>query len=216
MRHRVHSHQLGVKTAHRKALVANLASQLIEHGRINTTLAKAKALRPFIEKIITLAKKAQKEGGAKAVHYRRVAISRVRNKAAIQKLFNERVTEFTDREGGYTRIYKLAPRLSDAAAMAIIEFVDAADEGYGKRGSKKKSTSAKKKTASKSKSTAEKAESSEGEEPKAKAATTKAASKAEPAKKETAATKKATTKKTTAKKTTTKKAAAKKTDSKEK
>ena len=89
-------------------MMGNLAVALITHGRIETTLPKARALRPFIEKVITLAKKAEKANdAARKLHYRRLAIARVRDKAAVAKLFDERVTEFTERNGGYTRIYKL-------------------------------------------------------------------------------------------------------------
>ena len=126
MRHSKHKHLLGVKSAHRLSLMANMCCALIENGRIRTTLAKAKALRPSIEKIITLAKKAHiSEDPAKKVHYRRLAIARLRNKKSVQKLFDELAEDFVNRTGGYTRIYKLAiPRLGDAADMAIIEFVD--------------------------------------------------------------------------------------------
>ena len=142
MRHRKHNHQLGVKTAHRISLLANLSSSLIENGRIKTTLAKARALRPSIEKAITLAKKAHAtDDVAKKVHYRRLAIARVRNKDAVKKLFDELVEQFVNRNGGYTRIYKLAlPRLGDAAEMALIEFVEEAP----KKKAKKKKAGAKK------------------------------------------------------------------------
>lgn len=139
MRHRKHNHQLGVKSAHRVSLVANLSCSLIEHGRIKTTLAKARALRPSIEKIITLAKKAhQSDDAARKVHYRRIAIAKIRNKKAVSKLFDELVDQFLARNGGYTRIYKLAlPRLGDAADMALIEFVEEAPK---KKSKKKKAT----------------------------------------------------------------------------
>ena len=135
MRHRKHNHLLGVKTAHRTSLVANMSCSLIENGRIKTTLAKARALRPAIEKAITLAKKAHvSEDVAKKVHYRRQAIARLRNKDAVKKLFDELVEQFAGRNGGYTRIYKLAiPRLGDAADMAIIEFVEAIQEKKAKK-----------------------------------------------------------------------------------
>lgn len=133
MRHRKHRHQLGVKKEHREALMAALASALFRHGRIETTLAKAKALRPFAEKIITLAKKAAAtEDAARKLHYRRIAIARVRDKDAVKQLFDERVAEFAQREGGYVRIYKLIPRASDAAAMGIVELIAGDDEGYTK------------------------------------------------------------------------------------
>ena len=126
MRHRKHNHLLGVRTAHRTSLVANLSCSLIDNGRITTTLAKARALRPSIEKAITLAKKAHvSDDAAKKVHYRRLAIARLRSQKAVKKLFDELVEQFVGRNGGYTRIYKLAiPRLGDAADMAIIEFVE--------------------------------------------------------------------------------------------
>ncbi len=142
MRHRKHNHQLGVKSAHRVSLVANLSCSLIEHGRIKTTLAKARALRPAIEKIITLAKKAHNsDDAARKVHYRRLAIAKLRNKKAVSKLFDELVDQFLSRNGGYTRIYKLAlPRLGDAADMALIELVEEAV----KKNTKKKKSSSKK------------------------------------------------------------------------
>ena len=90
MRHRKHNHQLGVKTAHRTSMLANLCCSLIENGRIKTTLARARALRPTIEKIITLAKKAHlAQDPAQKIHYRRLAISRLRSKSATKKLFDE-------------------------------------------------------------------------------------------------------------------------------
>lgn len=139
MRHRKHNHLLGVKTAHRISLVANLSCSLIDNGRIKTTLAKARALRPSIEKAITLAKKAHAtEDAAKKIHYRRQAIARLRSKDAVKKLFDELVEQFVGRNGGYTRIYKLAiPRLGDAADMAIIEFVE---EIQKKKAKKKRSS----------------------------------------------------------------------------
>jgi large subunit ribosomal protein L17 len=133
MRHGKHNHILGVKKEHREALLANLAVALITHGRIETTLAKAKALRPFIEKVITLAKRAdQVEVAEQKLHFRRLAIARVRDVGAIRVLFDEKVSEFLKRNGGYTRIYKLVPRRGDASPMAIIEFVLADDAGYKK------------------------------------------------------------------------------------
>jgi large subunit ribosomal protein L17 len=141
MRHRKHSQQLGVKKEHRSALLANLASSLIMHGRIRTTTAKAKALRPFVERVISLTKRGS---DPKKIHQRRLAVSRLRNKDAVSKLFNERADDFAKRPGGYTRIYKLAdPRLGDAADMAIIEFVGAGDPGYQKTRRRAKGKSAK-------------------------------------------------------------------------
>ncbi len=146
MRHRKHSHQLGVKKEHRVALMANLATALLKHGRIQTTLPKAKALRPFVEKIITLAKKAKAATPERALHLRRLAIARVRDKSVVHNLFETRVEEFLDRTGGYTRIYKLGARIGDAAEMALIELIDASDEGY-KSSHKKKARKSKAKTA---------------------------------------------------------------------
>jgi large subunit ribosomal protein L17 len=126
MRHRKHSNQLGVKKEHRTALLANLSTALITHGRIKTTLKKAKALRPFVEKVITLAKNGD-------VHNRRMAIARVRDTDAVHVLFDEKVEQFRERNGGYTRIYKVGNRRGDAAEMALIELIDADDEGYAKK-----------------------------------------------------------------------------------
>ena len=150
MRHNKHHASLGVTREHREAMLSNLAASLLEHGRIQTTLTKAKALRPFVEKIITKAKQAaavpQENGklAARAIHLRRLALADVRNEDAIKKLFNESYKEFVNRNGGYTRIYKLgAQRQSDAAELALIEFVKADDPGY-KKSKGKKSAKAKK------------------------------------------------------------------------
>jgi large subunit ribosomal protein L17 len=119
-------------------MLGNLAVALITHGRIQTTLTKAKALRPFIEKVITLAKKAEAANdAARKLHFRRLAIARVRDKQAVAKLFDELVGEFTARNGGYTRIYKLGQRIGDAAEVALIELIDGNDEGYNKKPAKK-------------------------------------------------------------------------------
>ena len=160
MRHSKRKHKLGVSGPHRSAMMGNLAVALITHGRIETTLPKARALRPFIEKVITLAKKAEMANdAARKLHYRRLAIARVRDKAAVAKLFDERVTEFTERNGGYTRIYKLGQRIGDAAEMGLIELIDGNDEGYDKKPVKKAAKkSAKKKAAKK---VADKAEDEE-------------------------------------------------------
>lgn len=136
MRHLKHRQSLGVTREHRAAMLSNLAASLIRHGRIETTLAKARVLRPFIEKVITKAKKAAAAPEKKdAIHLRRHALRQVRDEDAITLLFNEKASQFAKRAGGYTRIYKLAPRrVSDAAEMALIEFVGAEDPGYKKRG----------------------------------------------------------------------------------
>lgn len=138
MRHGKRRHKLGASGPHRTALIANLSVALITHGRIKTTLAKAKALRPFVEKAITLAKKAETTSDtARKLHFRRLAIARLRDESAVKMLFDERVREFMERPGGYTRIYKLGQRIGDAAEMALIELIDANDEGYAKRPAKK-------------------------------------------------------------------------------
>jgi large subunit ribosomal protein L17 len=150
MRHSKRKHKLGVSGPHRSAMMGNLATAIILHGRIETTLPKARALRPFIEKIVTLAKKAEKANdAARKLHYRRLAIARVRDKQAVAKLFDELVTEFTERAGGYTRIYKIGQRIGDAAEMALIEFVDGNDEGYAKKPKKKAAKKAAKKATKK-------------------------------------------------------------------
>jgi large subunit ribosomal protein L17 len=140
MRHNKHHASLGVTREHRRAMLSNMGASLIKHGRIETTLAKAKALRPFIERVITKAKKAAVAGEKKdAVHLRRMALKDVRDESAITMLFNEKVKQFEKRPGGYTRIYKLGPqRIGDAAEMALIEFVGADEEGYKKRAPAKK------------------------------------------------------------------------------
>jgi large subunit ribosomal protein L17 len=143
MRHGKHRFSLGCKKEHREALMANLASALFEHGKINTTLAKAKALRPFAEKMITQAVKAHvATDPAVKLHHRRLVIARIRNESAARELFDVKASEFVKRHGGYTRIYKLVPRIGDAAKMAIIELVYADDRGYAKsrRGKKKSGT----------------------------------------------------------------------------
>ena len=150
MRHNKHHASLGVTVEHRRAMMSNLAVALITHGRIQTTLTKAKALRPFIEKVITKAKHAAAKTEKKdALHLRRLALSDVRDEDAVTLLFNEKYKEFANRNGGYTRIYKLGARISDAAEMALIEFVKADDTGY-KKSKGKKSAKAKKSKAAKS------------------------------------------------------------------
>jgi large subunit ribosomal protein L17 len=142
MRHAKHKHQLGRKKEHRQATMANLASALFKHSRIKTTLAKAKALRPFAEKVVTLARKASVTTvSEEKLHYRRQAIAKVRDRDVIKHLFDETVKEFVSRPGGYTRIYKLGNRTStDAAEMALIELIPASDEGYKKQRRKKVSS----------------------------------------------------------------------------
>ena len=117
MRHRVGGRKLQRTSAHRLALFRNMSAALIKHEQITTTLAKAKELRPYVEKLVTLAKK----GG---LSNRRLAHARLLDDTQLQKLFETIGTRYADRNGGYTRIIKTGPRMSDSAEMAIIEFVD--------------------------------------------------------------------------------------------
>jgi len=166
MRHQKHHASLGVTREHREAMLSNLAVALITHGRIQTTLAKAKALRPFIEKIITKAKRASvATEKASALHLRRLAMRDVRDEDAVTLLFNDKVSQFASRAGGYTRIYKLgAQRVSDAAELALIEFVKADDPGYkkskGRKSAKRKKSAAKPEAASGAEAAASPADSS--------------------------------------------------------
>jgi large subunit ribosomal protein L17 len=134
MRHNKHHASLGVTREHRSAMLSNMAASLIEHGKIQTTLTKAKALRPFVEKVITKAKKASVATDKKdALHLRRMALKDLRNETVIASLFNEKVKEFANRPGGYTRIYKLGTLgRNDAAEMAQVELIKADDPGYKK------------------------------------------------------------------------------------
>ena len=117
MRNRNKTSQLKRTASHRRSLLANMACSLIEHGAIRTTLGKAKALRPVAEKMVTLGKKGD-------LHARRQAVAFLRHKDVVKQLFEVVAPAAADREGGYCRITKLGPRLTDAAPMAIIEFVD--------------------------------------------------------------------------------------------
>ena len=117
MRHGKKLNHLGRKSAHRKALMRNLASALIEHKRINTTLAKAKALRTYIEPLVTKAK-------YNTTHSRRVVFSYLQNKHAVNELFETVGPKVAERPGGYLRVIKTGFRRSDASEMAMIEFVD--------------------------------------------------------------------------------------------
>jgi large subunit ribosomal protein L17 len=117
MRHRRAGKKLGRDSAHRKALYSNLAGALIEHGRIKTTEAKAKAVKPFAEQMITLGKRGD-------LHARRLALAELRSQDVVHLLFADVAPRFAERPGGYTRIVKLGPRLGDAADMVYLELVD--------------------------------------------------------------------------------------------
>lgn len=116
MRHQRYSSRFGRDTAHRKAMFRNLLISLFEHDKIRTTEAKAKTIRPFAERLITLAKNDTQAA-------RRRAYQKLQNNAAVNRLFNELGPRYADRDGGYTRILKLGPRQGDCAPMAYIELV---------------------------------------------------------------------------------------------
>jgi len=132
MRHGKKVNHLGRQTAHRKAMLANMACSLIEHKRINTTVAKAKALKQFVEPMITKSK-------ADTTHNRRIVMANLRQKEAVAELFRDVAAKIGDRPGGYTRIIKLGNRLGDNADMAMIELVDY-NEIYNAGKEKKKTT----------------------------------------------------------------------------
>jgi len=117
MRHGIAHRKLGRTTSHRTAMFANMAASLIKHEQITTTLPKAKELRPFVEKLVTLAKRGD-------LHARRIAISRVRDVDQVRKLFETIGPRYKGREGGYTRVLKAGFRFGDNAPVAVIEFVD--------------------------------------------------------------------------------------------
>ncbi len=117
MRHRIAHRKLNKTASHRKAMFANMSSSLIEHEQIITTLPKAKELRPFVEKLVTLAKKGD-------LNSRRIAIARTRNKEMSKKLFDVLGPRYKERNGGYIRVLKAGFRHGDNAPMAVIEFVD--------------------------------------------------------------------------------------------
>ena len=121
MRHRKSGRKLGRKTGHRKAVMSNLASRLIEHKRIKTTEAKAKELRMFIEPLVTFARRGD-------LHARRQVLRKIPHKDIVSILFNDIGPVYTDRDGGYTRIIKLGFRDNDRAPVSMIEFVDFASE----------------------------------------------------------------------------------------
>ncbi len=132
MRHNRTVNHLGRTASHRSAMLSNMACSLIKHKRINTTVAKAKALRKFVEPILTKSKN-------ESMHSRRVVFSYLKDKYAVKELFSEISTKIADRPGGYTRILKTGNRLGDAAEMCIIELVDY-NENMLKEKATKKST----------------------------------------------------------------------------
>ncbi|MCG2418421.1 50S ribosomal protein L17 [Aequorivita sp. F47161] len=133
MRHGKKINQLSRKTAHRHSMLANMASSLIEHKRINTTVAKAKALKQFVEPLVTKSKE-------DTTHNRRLVFAKLRQKDAVAELFRTVAPKVGDRPGGYTRIIKLGNRLGDNADMAMIELVDFNELYNAGKATKKKST----------------------------------------------------------------------------
>ena len=125
MRHGAAHRKLGRTSSHRTAMFANMAASLIKHEQIKTTLPKAKELRPFVEKLVTLAKKGD-------LHARRQAISQVRDVTQVGKLFDTLGSRYAERNGGYIRIMKAGYRHGDNAPMAVIEFVDRDVDAKGK------------------------------------------------------------------------------------
>jgi large subunit ribosomal protein L17 len=159
MRHQKKTIKLGRTAEHRKALLANQVCSLIEHLRIKTTLAKAKAVRPLAERMVTLGKNG-------SIHARRTALAALRQKNAVKKLFDDIAPRSAERNGGYTRIVKLGQRKSDSAKMAFIEWVDMAEVVEEKPAEEKKT---KKKAAEpKPKGTEPERVEAEQEEPAAK------------------------------------------------
>ena len=124
MRHGIAHRKLNRTASHRKAMFANMAASLIEHEQIVTTLPKAKEMKPFMDKLITLAKRGD-------LHARRQAVSKVRNEAAVQKLFDVFGERYKDRNGGYTRVLKAGFRHGDNAPRAVIELVDRDEDARG-------------------------------------------------------------------------------------
>ena len=162
MRHRSAHRKLGRKTEHRISLLRNLAASLIDNGRIRTTEAKAKELRPFVEKLVTLGKR-------DSLHARRHALSIIPRREVVTKLFSDVSPRFSERPGGYTRILKLAYRQGDGAPMAFIQFVDYKFEGAAAaKPEGKPEKDAKKKPESKAKGKAEDSDEDD-DAPKAKA-----------------------------------------------
>jgi large subunit ribosomal protein L17 len=152
--------KLGRSAEHRKALLSNQVCALIEHQRIKTTLAKAKAVRPLAERMVTLGKNG-------SIHARRTALAVLRQKSAVKKLFDDISQRSAERNGGYTRIVKLGPRKSDSARMAFIEWVDAEQVAEEKPGKEKKAES--KEPESKPQQKKAEGEQSTREEPKTEA-----------------------------------------------
>ena len=192
MRHRVAGSKLGRTSEHRLAMLRNMSTSLFEYERIKTTLAKAKALRPFAEKLLTMSKR-------ETLHARRLVLRDIKDPKVVAKMFDSLSARYAQRPGGYTRIIKLGPRRGDNAEMAIVELVGAEDvtpaeakEVKGKTAAKKGPKPAKKKEAAepdqdegKASSKKKTAKKKTAKKKTAKPAAPKAAKKAAPAKKAT-------------------------------
>ncbi len=177
MRHRRAGRRLGRTSSHRKALMRTMVTEFFENEKIITTISKAKELRPVAEKMITLGKR-------DTLHARRQALSFIRKKAVVFKLFDSLAPRFADRNGGYTRILRLGIRPGDAAEVALLEFVDAEERAEAA----KKAAAAKKKPSRRSKkkeTTEPSAAAPEAEEKKPKRASRKKTPEAKPAEKKT-------------------------------
>ena len=135
MRHCKHTFKIGRSGAHRKALLANQVSSLIEHGSIKTTLVKAKESRRLAEKMVTMGKKGD-------LHHRRLAIAKLRNKTAVAKLFSEIAPKYSNRDGGYTRIVRLGRRVGDAAETCVLQWVEESAKRKSKKSAQKSDTKA--------------------------------------------------------------------------
>lgn len=182
MRHGKKFNHLGRTASHRKAMLANMGCSLIEHKRINTTVAKAKALKQFVEPLITKSKTANNPTPEKGTHNRRIVFRNLQNKYAVTELFGTVAEKIGNRPGGYTRIIKLGNRLGDNAEMAMIELVDFNELYNADKSAKKKTTRRSRKAGSKKQETqapadtqtpAEAEISSKAEAPETPAADTK-------------------------------------------
>jgi len=156
MKHRVSGRKLNRTSAHRKAMFANMMASLVMHDRIETTLPKAKELKPLADRLVTLGKQ-------QTLHARRRAVAIVRDKTAVKKVFDELAPRFEKRPGGYTRIYKLGCRHGDSAQMAMIEYLPAENDASSDNSDKKKSS---KKAEKKTEKAAKKAAASKDATPK--------------------------------------------------
>jgi len=157
MRHRKHHGSLGLATSHRRALLANLATALLTHGRIETTEAKARAMRPYVEKLISLGKRGD-------LHARRQALAKLRHRPVVDLLFSDVAAAVAERNGGYTRMVKTGFRAGDAAPMAIVELVQEAVVAKKKAKPAKKAAAPKAKAEAKAEEKAEEAVEAKAEE----------------------------------------------------